>query len=119
VDYIEQYYNKKPLKLENELNDKYIFSVLVREGTLRKSWTVHKVEIDSKTLKVSMVGNDRFHIDLHEYLIRKSKSTDKPCFVLESSKKNIRKTMRIGFDTQDQYNECYRVVSTLIKKAQI
>ena len=44
-----------------------------------------------------MAGSDRYDMDLHEYLIRKSKATDKVCFVLESAKKNVRKTLRIGF----------------------
>jgi hypothetical protein len=35
--YIEQYYNKRPLTHENDLNAKYIFSTLVRQGTVGKS----------------------------------------------------------------------------------
>jgi hypothetical protein len=34
-----------------------------------------------------MVESDRYNIDLHEYLIRKSKNTNKSYLVLESSKK--------------------------------
>jgi len=57
-----------------------------------------------------MVESDRYDMDLHEYLVRKSKVTDKVCFVLESAKKNLRKTLRIGFDTRGEFEKCYKII---------
>lgn len=66
-----------------------------------------------------MAGSNRYDMDLHEYLVRKSKATDKVCFVMESAKKNINRTLRIGFDTRGEFDRCYNVVSALVRKAQI
>lgn len=66
-----------------------------------------------------MAGSDRYDMDLHEYLIRKSKATDKVCFVLESAKKNVRKTLRIGFDTRGDFDKCYNIVHALVRRGQL
>lgn len=66
-----------------------------------------------------MVGNDSYNIDFHDFLIRDSKNTDRPCFVLEPCRKGAGKTLRIGFDTKEQYRECHTVVNDLVRKSQL
>lgn len=77
------------------------------------------MEIDSHTLQVKMIGNDHYNVDLHEFLIRRSKVTDKVCFVLESARKHLHRVLRIGFDTRGDYDNCYNVVNALVRRGQI
>jgi hemolysin activation/secretion protein len=111
--------DNKPRPEDELKKDQYEFEVGIREGTFGHSWVKYDLVVEAKGMSAAISGNgQRYKVDLHDFLIRRSKTHEKPCFVLEATRNNLRKSTRFGFDSEIEYENCFYVLSTVIRRAQ-
>lgn len=93
------------------------FEAYIKDGIIRRWWHKCLIELDFGKAIATVVGTKDSSIDLHFYLIRKSKNKRKIAFALESTKAQIPRVVKIGFDKVFEYGACYDSFQLALNKA--
>lgn len=77
---------------------RYRFDAYIKDGIIRKSWQKCRIELNMANSVAYTVGREASSVDLHFYLMRRSKNKHRYAFALESIRMVIPRVVRIGFD---------------------
>jgi hypothetical protein len=117
IGLVQKLLRGEPLMPVEFMGQRYRFDAYIKDGIIRKSWQKCRIELQMASSIAQTVGRDASSVDLHFYLMRRSKNKHRYAFALESIRYTVPRIVRIGFDTLEEVEKCFDAFRMAMDKA--